>query len=79
MSSGAAPTHATWHIRDHGGKKTFWTEIGVDFTNSSRIALKLNLVPIDGGMILVQPLDMRPFDGGGSDWRDRDEETSSHV
>jgi hypothetical protein len=42
MSSGAAPTDATWHIRDHGGKKTFWTEIGVDFTNRSRIALKLN-------------------------------------
>ena len=77
MSSGGAPTHAIWHIRDREGKKAFWTEIGVGFTNrDGSIALKLNLVPIDGGMIVVKPLDTRPFDGGGGggrDWRDRDE------
>ncbi len=64
----AAPTHAIWHIRDREGKKAFWTEIGVGFTNrDGSIALKLNLVPIDGGMMVVKPLerDVR-------DWRDRD-------
>ena len=46
--SGGAPTHAIWHIRDREGKKAFWTEIGVGFTNrDGSIALKLNLVPID--------------------------------
>lgn len=77
--SGGAPTHAIWHIRDREGKKAFWTEIGVGFTNrDGSIALKLNLVPIDGGMIVVKPLeayDRGPGGGGGTgrDWRDRDE------
>ncbi len=73
-----APTHAIWHIRDREGKKAFWTEIGVGFTkcllgvvgNTNRdgsIALKLNLVPIDGGMMVVKPLER-----DGRDWRDRD-------
>lgn len=53
----AAPTHAIWHIRDREGKKAFWTEIGVGFTNrDGSITLKLNLVPLDGGMIQVKPI-----------------------
>lgn len=74
--SGGAPTHAIWHIRDREGKKAFWTEIGVGFTNrDGSIALKLNLVPIDGGMIVVKPLEPRDSrDGpGGRDWRDRED------
>ncbi len=67
MSSGGAPTHVIWHIRDREGKKAFWTEIGVGFTNrDGSIALKINLMPMDGGMILVKPLEPR-------DWRERDE------
>ena len=54
----AAPTHAIWHIRDREGKKAFWTEIGVGFTNrDGSITLKMNLVPIDGGMIQVRAID----------------------
>ena len=65
-----APTHAIWHIRDREGKKAFWTEIGVGFTNrDGSITLKMNLVPIDGGMIVVKPLDR-----DGRDWRDRDDD-----
>lgn len=71
--SGGAPTHAIWHIRDREGKKAFWTEIGVGFTNrDGSIALKLNLVPIDGGMIVVKPLEARD-QGGPRDWRDRED------
>jgi hypothetical protein len=67
-SMSGAPTHAIWHIRDREGKKAFWTEIGVGFTNrDGSIALKMNLIPIDGGMIVVKPLDR-----DGRDWRDRD-------
>ena len=56
----AAPTHAIWHIRDREGKKAFWTEIGVGFTNrDGSITLKLNLVPLDGGMIQVKPIEPR--------------------
>jgi hypothetical protein len=57
-----APTHAIWHIRDREGKKGFWTEIGVGFTNrDGSITLKLNLVPIDGGTITVKAIDPRDF------------------
>jgi hypothetical protein len=65
-----APTHAIWHIRDREGKKAFWTEIGVGFTNrDGSITLKLNMVPIDGGTITVKQIDPRDWDSGG---RDRD-------
>ena len=54
----AAPTQAIWHIRDREGKKAFWTEIGVGFTNrDGSITLKLNLVPLDGGMVQVRAID----------------------
>jgi hypothetical protein len=44
-----APTHTIWHIRDREGKKGYWTEIGVGFTNrDGSITLKLNLMPMDG-------------------------------
>ena len=69
----AAPTHAIWHIRDREGKKAFWTEIGVGFTNrDGSVTLKLNLVPLDGGMIQVRVIEPRdgPRDGGFG--RDRD-------
>ena len=56
----AAPTHAIWHIRDREGKKAFWTEIGVGFTNrDGSITLKMNLVPLDGGMMMVKPIEIR--------------------
>jgi hypothetical protein len=68
----AAPTHAIWHIRDREGKKAFWTEIGVGFTNrDGSITLKLNLVPLDGGMIQVRAIEPRDHGGGGGrddDW-----------
>ena len=67
----AAPTHAIWHIRDREGKKAFWTEIGVGFTNrDGSVTLKLNLVPIDGGMIQVRAIDHSQI---GRD-RDRDDD-----
>jgi hypothetical protein len=66
----AAPTHAIWHIRDREGKKAFWTEIGVGFTNrDGSITLKLNLVPLDGGMVQVRAIE--PRDHGP---RDRDDD-----
>lgn len=56
----AAPTHAIWHIRDREGKKAFWTEIGVGFTNrDGSITLKMNLVPLDGGMMMVKSIEIR--------------------
>ncbi len=56
----APPTHAIWHIRDREGKKAFWTEIGVGFTNrDGSITLKLNLVPLDGGMMQVRTIELR--------------------
>lgn len=69
----AAPTHAIWHIRDREGKKAFWTEIGVGFTNrDGSITLKLNLVPLDGGMIQVKPIE--PRDRSFDRDRDRDDD-----
>ena len=68
----AAPTHAIWHIRDREGKKAFWTEIGVGFTNrDGSITLKMNLVPIDGGMIQVRAID---HNRDSREPRDRDED-----
>ena len=68
----AAPTHAIWHIRDREGKKAFWTEIGVGFTNrDGSITLKLNLVPIDGGMIQVRAID---HNRDSREPRDRDDD-----
>ena len=68
----AAPTHAIWHIRDREGKKAFWTEIGVGFTNrDGSITLKMNLVPIDGGMIQVRAID---HNRDNRESRDREEE-----
>jgi hypothetical protein len=67
------PTHAIWHIRDREGKRSFWTEIGVGFTNrDGSITLKMNLVPIDGGMMVVKPLD--PYDREGDREGDRDDD-----
>ena len=67
----SAPTHAIWHIRDREGKKAFWTEIGVGFTNrDGSVTLKLNLVPIDGGMIQVRAIEPRE----PRDHRDRDDD-----
>ena len=61
----SAPTHAIWHIRDREGKKAFWTEIGVGFTNrDGSVTLKLNLVPLDGGMIQVRAIEPRDFRDG---------------
>lgn len=69
----AAPTHAIWHIRDREGKKAFWTEIGVGFTNrDGSITLKLNLVPLDGGMVQVRAIEPRDRDPRDRDPRDRD-------
>lgn len=68
----AAPTHAIWHIRDREGKKAFWTEIGVGFTNrDGSVTLKLNLVPLDGGMIQVRAIEPRDRERDG---RDRDDD-----
>ena len=73
----AAPTHAIWHIRDREGKKAFWTEIGVGFTNrDGSVTLKLNLVPIDGGMIQVRAIDHNRDNNRdiSRDPRDRDDD-----
>lgn len=49
-STGKAPTHIAYHVRDRDGKKGFWTRIGSAWAHSDGkgFNIQLDCQPVDG-------------------------------
>lgn len=77
-----APSLIAYHVADRG-KKGFWTRIGAawDHKDGEGYTLQLDLVPADGGRIVLRPL--KDEDAGDSqgeadnDSKAQDEEASA--
>lgn len=53
-TSGKAPSHAIYHVRDRDGKKAFWTRIGSAWAHADGqgFNLQVEMVPLDGRLTL---------------------------
>lgn len=51
-----APAYIAYHVADRGEDKSFWTRIGAAWAHEDGkgLSLNLDLVPIDGGRIVLR-------------------------
>lgn len=58
-----APAYIAYHVAERGEDKSFWTRIGAawDHEDGKGLTLSLDLVPVDGGRIVLR----EPSDNAG--------------
>ena len=51
-----APAYVAYHVADKGEDKSFWTRIGAawDHEDGKGLTLQLDLVPVNGGRIVLR-------------------------
>ncbi|MBB5052701.1 hypothetical protein HNQ36_002675 [Afipia massiliensis] len=51
-----APAYIAYHVADKGEDKSFWTRIGAawDHEDGKGLTLQLDLVPVNGGRIVLR-------------------------
>lgn len=63
-----APAYIAYHVADRGKEKSFWTRIGAAWAHEDGkgFSLNLDLVPIDGGRIVLRVPSEKTADEGKS-------------
>jgi hypothetical protein len=57
--AGKSPSHVAWHVRESGNGKSYWTRVGVAWTNKDGgFTVQLDCVPLDGRLV-CQPADKK--------------------
>ena len=53
-TTGKAPTHIAYHVRDREGQKGFWTRIGAAWAHADGkgFNVQLEVMPLDGSISL---------------------------
>lgn len=56
MREPKAPAYIAYHVADRGKDKSFWTRIGAAWAHEDGkgFSLNLDLVPVDGGRIVLR-------------------------
>jgi hypothetical protein len=64
-----APAYIAYHVADRGEDKSFWTRIGAAWAHEDGkgFSLSLDLVPVDGGRIVLRvPSEAAADEGKGA-------------